>query len=387
MSPSASAALPLTSGDRSVSARTSASLPLTSPMRPMANAAIWRTSGSSSASSATSGSTPSFKPDAPDGQRGTAANARLLVGEQPHQTRYRRRRRDNDRGFALDGRGRRRRRRRLRIVEHALVLQPHDPRHLLFERRSRSGRRGRRRDRRTRTRRTHQCECQHQCRARHGAMISSGALQFRYIAVEGPIGAGKTPLAERLATRLDATLVLEETDNPFLADFYGSAGRGAAGAAVLSAQPPSPADHAEAGRSVQPDHHRRLPLRQGQDLRVSQSGRQRALHLSAPLRSAGARRPASRSGHLPAGADRHPPQAPEEPSRRSRERRVRTRRGLPPRVERGLPPLLLSLRRHAAARRRNLPVRFRRQRRSARRSHQADRADGRGTRYYVPRTK
>jgi deoxyadenosine/deoxycytidine kinase len=45
-------------------------------------------------------------------------------------------------------------------------------------------------------------------------------LQFRYIAVEGPIGAGKTTLAERLGTRLDATLVLEENDNPFLADFY-----------------------------------------------------------------------------------------------------------------------------------------------------------------------
>ena len=45
-------------------------------------------------------------------------------------------------------------------------------------------------------------------------------MQFRYIAVEGPIGAGKTPLAERLGTRLDAALVLEEPDNPFLADFY-----------------------------------------------------------------------------------------------------------------------------------------------------------------------
>jgi deoxyadenosine/deoxycytidine kinase len=45
-------------------------------------------------------------------------------------------------------------------------------------------------------------------------------LHFRYIAVEGPIGVGKTTLAERLGTRLDATLVLEETDNPFLADFY-----------------------------------------------------------------------------------------------------------------------------------------------------------------------
>ena len=46
-------------------------------------------------------------------------------------------------------------------------------------------------------------------------------MTFRYIAVEGPIGAGKTALTERLGTRLDATVVLEETENPFLADFYG----------------------------------------------------------------------------------------------------------------------------------------------------------------------
>ena len=45
-------------------------------------------------------------------------------------------------------------------------------------------------------------------------------MHFRSIAVEGPIGAGKTTLAERLGTRLDATLVLEESENPFLADFY-----------------------------------------------------------------------------------------------------------------------------------------------------------------------
>ena len=45
-------------------------------------------------------------------------------------------------------------------------------------------------------------------------------MQFRYIVIEGPIGAGKTALAERLGTRFDATLVLEEGENPFLADFY-----------------------------------------------------------------------------------------------------------------------------------------------------------------------
>jgi deoxyguanosine kinase len=51
-------------------------------------------------------------------------------------------------------------------------------------------------------------------------MISSGRLHFRYIAIEGPIGAGKTALAERLGARLEATVVLEEADNPFLSDFY-----------------------------------------------------------------------------------------------------------------------------------------------------------------------
>ena len=44
---------------------------------------------------------------------------------------------------------------------------------------------------------------------------------FSYIAIEGPIGVGKTSLAERLSTRLDATAVLEDPENPFLADFYG----------------------------------------------------------------------------------------------------------------------------------------------------------------------
>lgn len=46
-------------------------------------------------------------------------------------------------------------------------------------------------------------------------------MDFRYLAIEGPIGLGKTALAERLGSRLDATVVLDETDNPFLADFYG----------------------------------------------------------------------------------------------------------------------------------------------------------------------
>jgi deoxyguanosine kinase len=45
-------------------------------------------------------------------------------------------------------------------------------------------------------------------------------LDYRYLAIEGPVGVGKTALAERLSLRLDATAILEDADNPFLADFY-----------------------------------------------------------------------------------------------------------------------------------------------------------------------
>ena len=42
-----------------------------------------------------------------------------------------------------------------------------------------------------------------------------------YIAIEGPIGVGKTSLAKLMSTRLGARLVLEEfEENPFLPDFY-----------------------------------------------------------------------------------------------------------------------------------------------------------------------
>jgi len=46
-------------------------------------------------------------------------------------------------------------------------------------------------------------------------------LNFRHIAVEGPIGAGKSSLARRLADRLGADLLMEQPgENPFLARFY-----------------------------------------------------------------------------------------------------------------------------------------------------------------------
>jgi deoxyadenosine/deoxycytidine kinase len=57
--------------------------------------------------------------------------------------------------------------------------------------------------------------------------LYSASLEFRFLAIEGPIGLGKSALAERLGARLDANVVHDERDNPFLADFYA----GRAGAA------------------------------------------------------------------------------------------------------------------------------------------------------------
>jgi deoxyadenosine/deoxycytidine kinase len=43
---------------------------------------------------------------------------------------------------------------------------------------------------------------------------------LRHIAVEGPIGVGKTSLAGILAKRFSGTQILEDVTNPFLPDFY-----------------------------------------------------------------------------------------------------------------------------------------------------------------------
>ncbi len=48
-----------------------------------------------------------------------------------------------------------------------------------------------------------------------------GLERYRHIAIEGPIGVGKTSLARRLAAHLGAELMLEKPDeNPYLERFY-----------------------------------------------------------------------------------------------------------------------------------------------------------------------
>ena len=51
--------------------------------------------------------------------------------------------------------------------------------------------------------------------------MNAGLQRFRHIAIEGPIGAGKSSLARKLAAYLGADLLLEQADeNPFLGRFY-----------------------------------------------------------------------------------------------------------------------------------------------------------------------
>jgi deoxyadenosine/deoxycytidine kinase len=52
------------------------------------------------------------------------------------------------------------------------------------------------------------------------------AGKYRYVVVEGPIGAGKTSLARRLAERSAAQVLLEQPEeNPFLERFYRDSAR------------------------------------------------------------------------------------------------------------------------------------------------------------------
>jgi deoxyadenosine/deoxycytidine kinase len=50
--------------------------------------------------------------------------------------------------------------------------------------------------------------------------MSARKLPFRHIAIEGPIGVGKTSLVQLLADRFEGVMILEDITNPFLPAFY-----------------------------------------------------------------------------------------------------------------------------------------------------------------------
>jgi deoxyguanosine kinase len=52
------------------------------------------------------------------------------------------------------------------------------------------------------------------------AIPSEGDVKLRHVAIDGPIGVGKTSLVEMLARRFHGTKILEDVDNPFLPDLY-----------------------------------------------------------------------------------------------------------------------------------------------------------------------
>ena len=49
---------------------------------------------------------------------------------------------------------------------------------------------------------------------------SDGDVKLRHLAIDGPIGVGKTSLVEMLSRKFHGTKILEDVDNPFLPDFY-----------------------------------------------------------------------------------------------------------------------------------------------------------------------
>ena len=50
--------------------------------------------------------------------------------------------------------------------------------------------------------------------------MAAEPLPLQYLAIDGPIGVGKTTLVDMLVRRFDAVKVLEDVNNPFLPDFY-----------------------------------------------------------------------------------------------------------------------------------------------------------------------
>ncbi len=92
-------------------------------------------------------------------------------------------------------------------------------------------------------------------------MVSSGRVHFRDRWSRFH-SAGKTTLSERLSTRLDATLVLEETEDPYLSELHANAAAPSAQRRYLLNRDRQQTILKQA--HPRSDHDFRLPVRQGQ---------------------------------------------------------------------------------------------------------------------------
>ena len=215
--------------------------------------------------------------------------------------------------------------------------------------------------------------------------ILRSTLDFRYIAIEGPIGVGKSrarrPARRRVSTRRSCSTT------PTIRSSPTSTPSGPAPASRRSSSSPL-ARHRQQTALRQSDLFSQLTicdyLFERDKIYAYLNLDDNELFIYQRLYELlVARPPGARPRHLPADADRRPA------ARRLREReranpdgRRRSDDDVRPRAERGLQPLLLPLHRHAAAGRRDLAVRPVVGRRGARRSGAADRgrwARARGT--------
>ncbi len=55
---------------------------------------------------------------------------------------------------------------------------------------------------------------------RYSRAVAPDPFPFRYLAVDGPIGVGKTTLVDMLSSRYEGVKMLEDAENPFLQAFY-----------------------------------------------------------------------------------------------------------------------------------------------------------------------
>ena len=218
---------------------------------------------------------------------------------------------------------------------------------------------------------------------------SCSRMSFRYIAIEGPIGVGKTSLAERLGAAARRHGVLEERENPFLADFYAGvpARRCRRSSSICSTVTGSRLALRQADLFAQVticdylfdkdkifaylnlDDNELFIYQRLYDLLAQRHP------VTRPGRSTSRRRPTCCAAGCASRA------AQREPDTRG----IGARRRLPARAERGLPALLLSLLRHAAPGRRDLADRPAASDEALDDLIRQIRTMGKGTRYYVPR--